>query len=84
MHEFVQWYNGEHRHSSIQYVTPSERHNGQDSEILKKRKAVYELAKEKNPQRWSGNIRDWSPVTEVWLNPPKEVRAEEQKLLKVA
>jgi len=29
-------------------------------------------------------IRDWSPVTEVWQNPPKEVRAEEQKLRKVA
>jgi len=84
VHEFVRWYNEEHRHSSIQYVTPNERHNGQDSEILKKRKAVYELAKEKNPQRWSGKIRDWSPVTEVWLNPPKEVRAEEQKLFKAA
>jgi len=30
----------------------------------------------------SGEIRGWRLVTEVWLNPPKEIRAEEQKLLK--
>jgi len=80
VYEFVHWYNNEHRHSGIQFVTPNQRHQGQDKEILEKRKTVYEAAKEKNPQRWSGEIRDWSPVTEVWLNPPKEVRAEEQKL----
>jgi len=84
VHEFVQWYNIEHRHSSIQYVTPSQRHEGKDGEILEKRKRVYEAAKEKKPERWSGNIRDWNPVAEVWLNPPKEVRAEEKKLFKVA
>jgi len=93
VHEFVQWYNNEHRHSGIQFVTPNQRHQGEDKEILEKRKAVYEAAKDKNPQRWSGEIRDWSPVTEVWLNRPeqpkagnlpKEVRAEEQKLGKAA
>ena len=84
VHEFVQWYNEEHRHSGIQFVTPGQRHRGEDREILEKRKAVYQEAKERNPKRWSGAIRDWSPVTEVWLNPPKEVRAEEQNLRKAA
>jgi len=84
VHEFTQWYNEEHHHSGIQFVTPGQRHRGEDKEILEKRKAVYQAAKERNPKRWSGEIRDWSPVTEVWLNPPKEVRAEEQKLRKVA
>jgi len=65
-------------------VTPNQRHQGRDKEILEKRKAVYEAAKERNPERWSGKIRDWSPVTEVWLNPPKEARAEEQKLSNAA
>jgi len=83
-HEFVQWYNEEHRHSAIRYVTPGQRHRGEDSSILEERKAVYEAAKENNPQRWSGDIRNWNPVTEVWLNPPKEVRAKEQNLPKVA
>lgn len=84
VHEFVQWYNNEHRHSGIRFVTPNQRHNGEDKEILEKRKAVYQTAKESNPERWSGEIRNWNPVTEVWLNPPKEARAEEQRLLKAA
>jgi len=58
-----------HRHSGIRFVTPVQRHRGEDREILAKRKAVYEAAKERNPTRWSGETRDWSPDTEVWLNP---------------
>jgi len=66
-HRFVQWYNEEHRHSAIRYVTPGQRHRGEDKAIWEQRKVVYEAAKEKNPQRWSGNIRNWNPVTDVWL-----------------
>ena len=84
VHGFVLWYNNEHRHSGIGFVTPNQRHQGRDREILEKRKAIYEAAKERNPQRWSGEIRDWNPIDEVWLNPPKEVRAEKRKLSKTA
>lgn len=82
VHDFVHWYNEEHRHSAIRYVTPGQRHRGEDKAILEVRAALYEAEKEKNPLRWSGQIRNWNRVDEVWLNPPKEVRAEEQKLLK--
>lgn len=68
---FVGWYNEEHLHSSIGFVTPSQRHNGQDIEILSKRKKVYLEAKSKNPGRWSGDIRNWSHIGEVLLNPKK-------------
>ena len=67
--EFVAWYNGEHRHSGIRYVTPNERHEGLDAEILEQRKLVYLEAKEKNPARWSRGIRDWSFIEKVELNP---------------
>jgi len=73
---FVQWYNNEHRHSAIRYVTPSQRHRGEDQGLLKQRAAVYEAARQRNPQRWSGKTRNWDPVKEVWLNPPKENQAE--------
>ncbi len=43
---------------------------------------LYQTAKKKHPQRWSGAIRNWDPVTEVWLNPPKEVITEDPDLLK--
>ncbi len=68
---FVQWYNEEHRHSGIQFVTPAERHRGKDVVILAKRKAVYEVAKARNPGRWSRETRNWESAGAVWLNPPK-------------
>ena len=73
---FVQWYNHEHRHSGIRFVTPAERHRGEDRAILGKRKAVYEAAKERKPARWSGETRNWEPVGEVWLNPENSEPAD--------
>ena len=84
VHRFVQWYNNEHRHSAIRYVTPNQRHNGTEHDLLKQRKAVYEVAKQRNPERWSGNTRNWKPVAEVWLNPPKDLQAEKRQELKAA
>jgi putative transposase len=66
---FVRWYHHEHRHSGIRYVTPLERHEGRDIALLAQRKALYEAAKARCPQRWSGATRNWEPVGEVWLNP---------------
>lgn len=66
---FVNWYNHEHRHSATRFVTPHERHGGQDGALLAKRADVYEAAKAANPGRWSGATRNWQPVGEVYLNP---------------
>jgi len=71
VHGFVQWYNNDHLHSSIKFVTPTQRHTGEDVVILAKRQQVYQAAKESHPSRWSGDIRNWDPVTEVYLNPEK-------------
>ena len=68
---FVDWYNDEHCHSGIKFVTPSQRHEGLDVEILAKRHEVYQAAKANNPSRWSGETRNWQPVGEVTLNPDK-------------
>jgi len=65
---FVNWYNSEHLHSSIRFVTPDDRHFGRDEAILKKRQHVYEKARCKNPNRWSRKLRNWEPVAEVRLN----------------
>jgi len=72
MSEFVHWYNNVHRHSNIRHVTPSQRHDGLDAQLLKQRESVYEQARAKNPDRWSGKIRNWQPIKEVWLNPDKQ------------
>jgi len=46
---FVRWYNHEHRHSAICFVTPAQRHAGLDAALLQQRKGVYEAAKAKHP-----------------------------------
>lgn len=66
---FVDWYNTQHLHSAIGFVTPQQRHCGEDKQILANRKRVYQQAKAKHPNRWSGEIRNWNPITEVHLNP---------------
>ena len=38
--------------SGIKFVTPAQRHIGQDQDILKNRKSVYEAAKLARPDRW--------------------------------
>lgn len=68
---FVSWYNQEHRHSAIRYVTPIQRHIGEDRIILDNRRRVYQKAQEQHPARWSGNIRNWDRIESVWLNRPK-------------
>lgn len=81
---FVDWYNQEHRHSAIQFVTPDQRHSGQDRAILKQRKAVYEAAKKQRPERWRGQTRNWDPVHVVYLNPDKEDKKLDRQALKKA
>ena len=67
--KFVYCYNHEHHQSGIRYVTPVERHDGRDREILAQRHEVYQHAKHRNPERWSGSTRNWQPIDKVSLNP---------------
>ena len=69
---FVRWYNHDHRHSGIRYVSPAQRHAGDDHAILAARHALYSRARELNPARWSGRTRNWSPVGAVTLNPERD------------
>ncbi len=78
VNEFEVWYNDEHCHSRIGFVTPSQRHGGQDKELLQNRRSVYEKAKAENPQRWSGEIRKWEHVREVTLNPSRPEQERKQ------
>lgn len=84
VHRFVQWYDTEHRHSAIKFVTPHARHSGADVEILEQRQTVYERAKTARPERWTGKTRDWSRSNKVTLNPDKRTDNIEEKLQEVA
>jgi len=69
---FVRWYNTEHKHSGLKFVTPEQRHTGEAADILEHRKVVYREARERHPNRWSGDTRNWELPETVWLNPEKE------------
>ena len=77
VHGFVHWYNELHLHSAIRFVTPSQRHQGLDAQILAQRSQVYEAAKAQYPERWSGKTRNWEPVGTVYLNPNNQTKNKE-------
>ena len=74
---FAGWYNGEHMHSALRFVTPNARHAGQDHTTLAARDSLYATARAQNPQRWSGKTRNWQPIGPVWLNPENPISASE-------
>ncbi|GBF28740.1 hypothetical protein MnTg03_00301 [bacterium MnTg03] len=68
MKVFVQWYNHDHRHSRIKFVTPQQRHTGEDIKLLKKRQRLYSKMMKMYPARWS-TTRNWQHEPIVELNP---------------
>jgi putative transposase len=70
---FVHWYNFNHQDSGIRYVSPAQRHAGEDRSILAQRHALYLQARERNPARWSRHTRNWEPIGAVALNPERDV-----------
>ena len=77
--QFVTWYNDEHKHSKLNFISPGQRHMMLDSDILSSRKAVLEVAQEKNPIRWPNGIRNCDPIGAVMLNPDKEPNQDTRK-----
>lgn len=77
--QFVQWYNHDHQHSGIRFVTPEDRHTGREPAILAQRQHVYAQARHRRPDRWSGATRNWTPITTVHLNPTKEDRLDQKR-----
>lgn len=77
--KFVYWYNNIHFHSGINFVTPASRHNGEDKEILRKRRAVYLMARYKNPLRWRKNIKNFNHDNVVYLNSNKSIKEDKLK-----
>jgi transposase InsO family protein len=69
---FTRWYNHEHKHRNLKFVSPAQRHRGEERSLFAQRTALYEQARAKHPARWSGNIRNWSLPKEVWLNRPAQ------------
>jgi putative transposase len=72
--DFVRWYNNDHRHSALRFVTPEQRHRGDDLALLAARADLYEQARSQHPARWSRACRNWVPIDIVRLNPGKGLK----------
>jgi transposase InsO family protein len=69
---FVDWYNNQHLHSGLKFITPNQRHCGDDKKTMSNRHKVYQLAKQQHPERWSSNTRNWTLPDSVTLNPDRK------------
>jgi len=78
--KFMHWYDHEHLHSSLKFVTPVQRHTGEDQMILMKRHQVYQTARCNNPQRWSRNTRNWQLPDSITLNPNHKIKHNTEKI----
>lgn len=70
--EWVRWYDIDHRHSGIRYVSPQQRHAGDDQAILAARHTLSVQARSAHPARWSRNTRNGSHIGAVILNPERD------------
>lgn len=69
--QLMHWYNQEHRHSAIGFVTPLQHYPQVDRSLLSNRIAVYAAARDWHRRRWSGATRTWTRIEEVAINPEK-------------
>lgn len=78
-HSFFAWYNTEHRHSGIGYMTPHSVHHGYAHAVREARQDALDSAFEANPKRFKGR-RPMPPElpTEVWINPPMKEKTHDQ------
>jgi len=73
---FFEWYNVEHLHSGIGFMTPESMHYGTAAVLHEQRTQALDAAFNANPLRFKG-VRPTPPAlpTAAWINPPKEAKA---------
>jgi putative transposase len=81
---FAHGYNEQHLHSALKFVTPGQRHRGEDQAILQQRAQLYATARVQHPERWGGSTRNWTPESTVLLNPGRLPKTKENDTQKAA
>lgn len=76
--EFFPWYNHEHHHGGLAYLTPAQVHEGRVQEVLAQRQAALDRAYQEHPERFVRGVPEVPrPPRAVWINPPANERAED-------
>jgi putative transposase len=84
--EFFPWYNHEHHHSGLGYLTPYEVHYGLAQKRREQRTVVLQHAYERYPQRFVRGLPKPALLpTAAWINKPKEIsRIESAEVVNAA
>lgn len=71
--QFFRWYNHEHRHGGIGWMTPAAVHDGTAAALTARRTVALDAAFAANPIRFKGRAPT-PPLlpTAAWINPPKK------------
>ena len=68
---FFRWYNQEHRHSGLGFLTPAVVHFGHAATVREQRQQVLATAYAAHPERFvKGRPQPADLPTAVWINPP--------------
>jgi putative transposase len=79
--EFFRWYNQEHRHSGIGFMTPQAVHYGRAEAVREARQQVLLAAYQQHPERFVRKVPVPPMVPqEVWINPPAQPSGSEEVL----
>ena len=78
--KFFAWYNHQHQHSGIGYMTPAAMHTGEAQQLHQARQQVLDGAFARHPGRFKNGLPQ-PPVlpTQVGINWPKPTAEDQQK-----
>ncbi len=73
---FFPWYNENHQHGGIAYLTPAQVHRGEVESVIARRQDAMRDAYGRHPERFvRGMPRVARPPEAVWINPPEAEKA---------
>jgi putative transposase len=69
--DFFHWYNEDHHHSALAFLTPADVHLGRIDSVLDVRQQALDRAYAQNPERFTrGRPVAKRPPAQVWINKP--------------
>lgn len=73
---FFDWYNNQHRHSSLGLMTPATVYFGLADQVTENRAQVLQVAYQRHPKRYVKGLPQPPQLPQaVWINPPSPVQA---------
>jgi len=77
-HDLLGWYNDDHHHSGLRYLTPADVHYGRAATILEVRYGTRVAAYTAHPERFvNGPPRAETLPSAVWINPPSQTTRQD-------